>query len=108
MIVFPHEAHLRIAIKAAASAGYSNLPPANADLHRLCEDRAVRELVFRDLMSVARKNALKNIEVVQGIVLGADEWTPESGLVTAAQKVQRKNVENAFKDQIKVSIGIVI
>jgi len=37
-----------------------------------------------------------------GIILGADEWTPESGLVTAAQKVQRKNVEKAFKAKIDV------
>jgi long-chain acyl-CoA synthetase len=102
MIVFPHEAHLRDAIKAAAASGTSNLPPADADLHRLCDDKAVRELVFKDLLSVAKKNGLKSIEIVQGVVLGADEWTTESGLVTAAQKVQRKNVEKAFKDQIAV------
>jgi long-chain acyl-CoA synthetase len=102
MIVFPHEAHLRDAIKAAASAGNSKLPPADADLHRLCDDKAVQELIFKDLLAVAKKNGLKSIEVVQGVVLGADEWTTESGLVTAAQKVQRKNVENAFKEQIAV------
>ncbi|PVF91369.1 acetyl-CoA synthetase-like protein [Serendipita vermifera] len=103
IVVFPHEAHLRDAIKAAASAGNSNLPPADADLHRLCDDDSIKQLVFKDLLSVAKKNGLKSIEVVQGVVLGADEWTTESGLVTAAQKVQRKNVENTFKEQIKAT-----
>lgn len=53
---------------------------------------------------MAKKNGFKTIEVVQGVVLAPDEWTPENGLVTAAQKVQRKNVEKAFKDQITVSL----
>ena len=58
--------------------------------------------MLKDLQAVAKKNGFKSIEVIQAVVLGADEWTPESGLVTAAQKIQRKNVEKAFKDKIDV------
>jgi long-chain acyl-CoA synthetase len=103
IIVFPHEAYLRSAIKVAASRGNLKLPPADADLHELCATRAVRDLVLKDLVAIAKTNGLKSIEVVQGVVLGADEWTTESGLVTATQKVNRKNVEKAFKDAIAVS-----
>ncbi|PVF94704.1 acetyl-CoA synthetase-like protein [Serendipita vermifera] len=103
IIAFPHEAHLRDAIRAATSSGNLSLPPAEADLHRLCDDKAVRALVLKDLMTVVKKNGLKNIEVVQSVVLGADEWTPETGLTTAAHKVQRRNVENAFKKQIEAA-----
>ncbi|KIM26596.1 hypothetical protein M408DRAFT_25303 [Serendipita vermifera MAFF 305830] len=97
IIVFPHEVHLRDAIK---SSNAPNLPSADSDLHKLCDSPAVQSLVFKDLLNVAKKNGFKSIETVQGVVLGADEWTTESGYVTAAQKVQRKNVEKGFKDQI--------
>ncbi|PVF94705.1 acetyl-CoA synthetase-like protein [Serendipita vermifera] len=100
MIAFPHEQHLRNAIKIATYAGNLALPPADVEFHRLCKNKAVRELVLKDLVAVAKRNRLRSIEVVQAVVLGPDEWTTGSGLVTAAQKVQRKNVEKAFKDQI--------
>jgi long-chain acyl-CoA synthetase len=103
IIVFPHEAYLRSAIKAAASKGNLKLPPADVDLHEFCTARAVRDLVLKDLVAIAKTNGLKSTEVVQGMVLGADEWTTESGLVTATQKVNRRNVENAFKGAIAVS-----
>ena len=97
ILVFPHEVHLRDAIK---SSNAPDLPSADSDLHKLCDSPAVQNLVLKDLLAVAKKNGFKPIEVVQGVILGADEWTTESGLVTAAQKVQRKNVENTFKEQI--------
>jgi long-chain acyl-CoA synthetase len=103
IIVFPHEAYLRSAIKVAASRGNLELPPEDTDLHELCGTRAVRDLVLKDLVAIAKANGLKSIEVVQGVVLGADEWTTENGLVTATQKVNRRNVENAFKGAIAVS-----
>lgn len=102
IIVFPHEIHLRDAIKAAGNA--AGLPSADSDIHKLCDDPKIQAFILKDLQSVAKKNGFKTIEVVQGVVLAPDEWTPENGLVTAAQKVQRKNVEKAFKDQITVSI----
>ncbi|KAH8988984.1 hypothetical protein EDB86DRAFT_2944935 [Lactarius hatsudake] len=37
----------------------------------------------------------------QAVVLTADEWTPESGVVTAAQKVQRRKVAERFDAEIK-------
>ena len=47
---------------------------------------------------------VKAIEVVQGVVLSPEEWTPDSGLVTGAQKVQRKAVEKKYLAEIKVRI----
>jgi long-chain acyl-CoA synthetase len=99
-IVFPHEIHLRDAIKSSNAPG---LPSHESDLHLLCDSPAVQALVLKNLQAVAKKNGFKSIEIIQGVILGADEWTPETGLVTAAQKVQRKNVEKAFKLKIDVS-----
>lgn len=97
IVVFPHEVHLRDAIKASNDP---NLPSHEADIHKLCDTPAVVQLVFKDLLNVAKKNNFKSIEIVQGVVLTPDEWTPDNGLVTAAQKVQRKNVEKTFKKEI--------
>jgi long-chain acyl-CoA synthetase len=102
IILVPNEANLRDAIKAAIYAGDTTLPPADTGFDGLCKDKEVHRLVFKDLVAVAQRNGFKRREVVQGVVLGAEEWTPQSGLVTAAQKLQRRNIEASFKDQIEV------
>jgi long-chain acyl-CoA synthetase len=55
------------------------------DLEALCEDEAVVEAALKELNSVGRKQGLKGMELLESIVLTADEWTPESGFLTAAQ-----------------------
>lgn len=42
--------------------------------------------------------------MLKGVVLTPDEWTPESGLVTPAMKVQRVAVGVAFKEEIEVGV----
>ena len=37
------------------------------------------------------------------VVLTAEEWTPENGMLTAAMKVNRGNVKEAFRESIEVS-----
>ena len=59
------------------------------------------DLVLKECNAVGRKNAFKPLELLQTVVLTPDKWTPESGLVTAAQKVQRKKVAEAFDKEIK-------
>jgi len=97
VIIFPHEVHLKELLATNA-----NLPAPDSDIHKLCDDPAVQEFYLRDMQAIAKKNGFKSIEVVQGVVLTPDEWTPESGLVTAAQKVQRKAVEKKFLAEIQV------
>ena len=99
VILFPHEVHLRELLAANA-----NLPAPDTDLHTPCENQSVKEFYLRDLQAIAKKNGFKTIEIVQGVVLSPEEWTPESGLVTAAQKVQRKAVEKKYLEEIKVRI----
>jgi long-subunit acyl-CoA synthetase (AMP-forming) len=40
---------------------------------------------------------------LQSVILCPDEWTPASGLLTAAQKLQRKVIQTKFAAQIKVT-----
>ena len=103
VIIFPHEAHLREAL-----AAHTELPAPDTDLHKLCEEQAVKDFYLKDMQAIAKKNGFKSIEVVQGVVLSPEEWTPESGLVTAAQKVQRKAVEKKYLEEIKVRFLVFV
>ncbi|VDB92208.1 unnamed protein product [Peniophora sp. CBMAI 1063] len=90
-IIVPNEHHLR---------ALPGLPP-NQSLAALCHDKKVRELVLKELNAAGKKTGFKQMELLQAVVLTPDEWTPESGLVTAAQKVQRKKVADHFEAEIK-------
>ena len=97
-VIIPHAEHLRHALESKDLAGVD----AKAPLGELCHSKAVAELVLKECNALGKKNGFKQMELLQAVVLTPDEWTPESGLVTAAQKVQRKKVAEAFQDEIKV------
>ncbi|KAI0323620.1 long-chain-fatty-acid-CoA-ligase [Cubamyces sp. BRFM 1775] len=96
-IIIPHDAHLRQALEAKGVAGVD----AKAALPELCHSGAVVDFVLKECNAVGKKNGFKPMELLQAVVLTPEEWTPESGLVTAAQKVQRKKVAEAFDKEIK-------
>lgn len=55
------------------------------DLEQLCKDEKVVNAALKELNNVGRKQGLKGMELLEAIVLTHDEWTPESGFLTAAQ-----------------------
>ena len=55
------------------------------DLEELCKDEKVVEAALRELNAVGKKQGLKGMETLEAIVLTEEEWTPESGFLTAAQ-----------------------
>jgi long-chain acyl-CoA synthetase len=96
-IIIPHEINLRHALQAKSVAA-----DATAQLSDLCGDKAVQDLVLKECNAIGKKNGFKPMEILEAVILTADEWTPESGLVTAAQKVQRSKVAKKFEKEIKV------
>jgi long-chain acyl-CoA synthetase len=92
-IIVPHEGHLRAALPDE---------DANTALADLCARPKVQALVLKECNVAGKKSGFKGIEMLQAVVLTADEWTPESGLVTAAQKIQRKKVAQHYEAEIKV------
>ncbi|KAJ2931925.1 hypothetical protein H1R20_g5168, partial [Candolleomyces eurysporus] len=92
-IIIPHEVHLR---NLLASKGLDS----TSELGVLCHNSNVQELVLKEANAIGKKNGFKQPELLQAVVLTPDEWTPESGLVTAAQKIQRAKISKAFKDEI--------
>ncbi|KAG6824524.1 hypothetical protein H0H92_006597 [Tricholoma furcatifolium] len=99
-IIIPHEAHLRHAIQTNTN-GTKGID-ASANLGDLCEDERVKALVLKECNAIGKKNGFKPQELLQAVILTPDEWTPESGLVTAAQKIQRAKIAKTFEVGIKV------
>ena len=95
-IIIPHEGHLRQGLESVSGVD------EKADFATLCSHAKVQELVLKDCNAAGKKNGFKPMELLQGVILTADEWTPESGLVTAAQKLQRKKVAEKYDREIKV------
>jgi len=93
-IIIPNEQHLAHALEGLGIPAHTALPD-------LCADPRVQNLVLKECNAVGKKNGFKPMETLQTVVLTAEEWTPESGLVTAAQKLQRRKVAERYKDEIK-------
>jgi long-subunit acyl-CoA synthetase (AMP-forming) len=97
-IIFPHEVNLRAALPDE---------DPRTSLADLCADPKVKALVLKECNASGKRSGFKSIEMLQDVVLTADEWTPESGLVTAAQKLQRKKIAQRYDAEILVRFFVL-
>jgi len=124
-IIFPHKQNLRHALSSASTsaaassqpsqskqsasgsppASKDGLDPTSANLAALVRHPLARQLILDQCNSLARKNGFARMEMLFDVVLTAEEWTPENGMLTAAMKVNRGNVREAFKESIEVGFG---
>jgi len=95
-IIIPHEQHLRQAV------GNSHSSTSTADL---CQDQKVKDMILKECNALGKKNGFKPQELLQAVILTPEEWTPENGLVTAAQKIQRAKIAKTFGEEIKEVYG---
>ncbi|KIK66568.1 hypothetical protein GYMLUDRAFT_239489 [Collybiopsis luxurians FD-317 M1] len=94
-IVIPHEVNLRHGLEKEGGVD------STKSLSDLCHDPKVSEVVLKECNAIGKKNGFKPMEVLQAVILTPEEWTPENGLVTAAQKIQRGKVKEVFAEEIK-------
>ena len=73
---------------------------------QLCQDNSVKTALCNTLLTYGLSNGLEKFEIPKKIALGLDEWTPESGLVTAASKLKRKDVEKFYLSDIEKMYGL--
>ena len=97
-IIFPHEDNLRLVLKQRPLAGVD----ANASLADLCSEKAVRQLVMKECNTTGKRNDFKPMEMLEAVILETEEWTATNGFLTAAQKLQRKQIGKRFEQEIKV------
>lgn len=67
----------------------------------LCDNKKLNGIVLKELQAQGKSGGLNGIEIIEGVVLSADEWTPENGLVTSAQKLNRKGILEKYKEEVK-------
>lgn len=70
-----------------------------SDYAALLQNDQVRALYTAELKKYSEP--IKGYERVRGFILGADEWTPESGFLTPSLKVKRRAVLAAFDSDIE-------
>ncbi|MCO5573629.1 hypothetical protein L7F22_027401 [Adiantum nelumboides] len=86
-LVFPREE----AFRKLPGAG------SGADLSNLCEKRELATAMLKELNAVGKNAGLKSLEQLQTVVL-----VPEDLPVTAAQKIQRKQAVDKYKEQVSL------
>ena len=90
-LVVPSKVHLEnIAHNLGKTIPYS----------KLLEDADVIKYVLKDLYNHGLRNRLQKFEIPQAVTLVTEQWTPESGLITASFKMKRKKVQNFYQRYI--------
>ncbi|PPQ88125.1 hypothetical protein CVT25_004881 [Psilocybe cyanescens] len=104
-ILFPHEANLRHALSLSQDPAVAHVK--SADIATLCDDSYVQHIVLNACNEVGTKNGLNGSEVLCGVVLTPEEWTPETGLVSAAMKIKRAAVASTFSKEIEAVYSLL-
>lgn len=97
-IIVPNDQHLRPFVEEQKV--FSSEQMKTKDLDHLCHDKKVANAVLNSLLNTGKTQGLKGIELIQNVVLVDDEWTPQNGFVTSAQKLQRRKILEAYKDRV--------
>lgn len=100
-IVLPNELHFKLFL--AEENIYLESELKTKEISHLCEDKKVQKAVLNSLLATGKAQGLKGIEFLQNVVLLDEEWTPQNGFVTSAQKLQRKKILEACKDKVEAA-----
>ncbi|KAJ3334709.1 long-chain fatty acid-CoA ligase [Gonapodya sp. JEL0774] len=95
-IVLPAEPALR---KAAIELGLVK-PDQFTTLDELAAMPELRKVVMDNFKSIVKEQGLKGSDIVGNIRLVGGEWTPQNGMLTAAQKIKRKDVVGKYQNLV--------
>ncbi|KAI9034267.1 hypothetical protein DFJ74DRAFT_614379 [Hyaloraphidium curvatum] len=95
-LLLPREPVLReICAAAGIPAGSS------VSFEALCKDPKATALILKQLLATGKKAGMKKAELISGVTLIPDEWTPQNGMLTAAMKLNRKPIVKKYDKEIK-------
>ncbi|ORX64916.1 acetyl-CoA synthetase-like protein [Basidiobolus meristosporus CBS 931.73] len=66
----------------------------------LTQNAEVKKAVLDDLLAIAKRNDFVSAELLHAIHIVDEEWTPENNLLTAAQKLKRRDIADRYKEHI--------
>ncbi|OAT11529.1 long-chain acyl-CoA synthetase [Blastomyces gilchristii SLH14081] len=96
-VIVPAEPALLALAKANGIEGES--------IEALVHNKKLNSIVLKELQNAGYASHLKPFEIIEGVVLSDEEWTPQNGYITAAQKLQRKKISNHFQKEIDRAYG---
>nr|CAG8534239.1 8181_t:CDS:10 [Entrophospora candida] len=91
-LIFPIEARVR---KLAMEKNITE-----TDFEKLCQDKEITNSVLQACLVEAKKADFKPAELLSAITLLHEEWTTENGLLTAAQKIKRRDIQQKYQGDI--------
>lgn len=69
----------------------------------LVHDKNIQREVLKQLQVVGKRAGLAGMEMIVGVVLADEEWTPQNNMVTATTKLNRKGIFDRYKKDIEVA-----
>ncbi|KAF2455147.1 hypothetical protein BDY21DRAFT_351389 [Lineolata rhizophorae] len=69
-------------------------------LEELVHDEKLNKVVLGQLQAAGRKGGLASFEMIDGVVLADEEWTPQNGFTTAANKINRRVILDKYKKEV--------
>lgn len=91
-LVVPNQKHLA---ELAQRHGFENL-----SFEEMCASSVIEKAVIKEIAEHARKCKLEKYEVPAAITLCKEVWSPDMGLVTAAFKLKRKDIQDRYQHDI--------
>ncbi|PNS16267.1 Long-chain-fatty-acid--CoA ligase 1 [Sphaceloma murrayae] len=92
-IVYPNEAALQNLAKEQGMSGKT--------LEELVHNEKINNIVLKAMQDQGKKGGLGGPEIIDGVVLADEEWTPQNGLVTSAQKLNRRGILEKYKKEVE-------
>jgi long-chain acyl-CoA synthetase len=92
-----------VALIAPAEVGIKALAATigvTGTFEEIVENKEVHKLASKSLQEHAQKCNLLKWEIPTAITLCKELWTPESGLVTAAFKIKRKEIHEMYRSDL--------
>lgn len=77
----------------------------NQNLQHVCQDKDVTGAVLREIVQQGKSGGLEKFEIPGAVTLCREDWTPHSGLTTAAMKLKRRPLEQFYKTDIDRMFG---
>ncbi|KAF4526898.1 hypothetical protein B566_EDAN014520 [Ephemera danica] len=78
----------------------TRLGKSTVEFEDLCDDPDIEKAVLREIEDHGRKCKLARFEIPAAVKLCTEQWSPDMGLVTAAFKLKRKDIQERYQTEI--------
>ncbi|KAI9258902.1 hypothetical protein BDA99DRAFT_573167 [Phascolomyces articulosus] len=96
----PRAVALVVPVDSAVRKLGAELGIESKEMAVLCANDQVKKTVLKALLAQGKEAGLKPAEMLFDIYLCNEEWSVDNGLLTAAQKLKRSDINKEYKEQL--------